>query len=427
MSTTDPGPHRTRLDAAGWQRFAERAAEHGLAAGAAAGAAVVEALTRWSKDSRCSVRLPSGESLDADAGDGEDFRSRAAKWADRLPGELPARFVVDWPTGTATVRLAAESGLVVDWTATGAAAELAADLAAACEPAVRLLAADAAAWTAPRTPVRLPDWQERLLASVNDTTGPEPAGLLQEAVARAAESAPERIAVIGGGQRLTYRELLGRARRIGRRLRHLGAVPGSLVAICLDKGWEQPVGILGVLESGAAWVPIAPGLPRQRREKLLRSTETRIVLTSASLAGSLDWPPGIEVLAVDSDEAWAGWDDAPLPAAQRADDLAYVIFTSGSTGEPKGAMIDHRGALNTISDVNGRFGVDASDVFIGLSAMSFDLSVWDVFGALTAGAALVLPAAGAERDPAHWTWASTAAHRKRSSSTPRPPAPPRST
>ncbi|MEU6266174.1 amino acid adenylation domain-containing protein [Saccharopolyspora shandongensis] len=402
MSTTDPGPHRTRLDAAGWQRFAERAAEHGLAAGAAAGAAVVEALTRWSKDSRCSVRLPSGESLDAGAGDGEDFRSRAAKWADRLPGELPARFVVDWPTGTAAVRLAAESGLVVDWTATGAAAELTADLAAACEPAVRLLAADAAAWTAPGTPVRLPDWQERLLASVNDTTGPEPAGLLQEAVARAAESAPERIAVIGGGRRLTYRELLGRARRIGRRLRHLGAVPGSLVAICLDKGWEQPVGILGVLESGAGWVPIAPGLPQQRREKLLHSTETRIVLTSASLAGSLDWPPGIEVLAVDSDEAWAGWDDAPLPAAQRADDLAYVIFTSGSTGEPKGAMIDHRGALNTISDVNGRFGVDASNVFIGLSAMSFDLSVWDVFGALTAGAALVLPAAGAERDPAHW-------------------------
>ena len=96
-------------------------------------------------------------------------------------------------------------------------------------------------------------------------------------------------------------------------------------------------------------------------------------------------------------------DDAPLPrCAAIPEDLAYVIYTSGSTGVPKGVMIEHGGALNTINDINARFGVSAEDRVLALSAFNFDLSVYDVFGLLSVGGAVVLPEPGAHREPAQW-------------------------
>ena len=90
-----------------------------------------------------------------------------------------------------------------------------------------------------------------------------------------------------------------------------------------------------------------------------------------------------------------------MPGAA-ADDLAYVLYTSGTTGEPKGVMISHRSVVNVVADCNARFGVGPADRFIGVSAFNFDLSVYDVFGALSAGAAIVLPDADRAADPAHW-------------------------
>src|SRR4030095_7597745 len=92
-------------------------------------------------------------------------------------------------------------------------------------------------------------------------------------------------------------------------------------------------------------------------------------------------------------------DAAPLPLVQKPEDLAYVIFTSGSTGEPKGVMIDHRGAVNTVLDVNRRFGVGPGDRVLALSSLSFDLSVYDIFGMLAAGGTIVVPEAASRRDP----------------------------
>src|SRR5207244_12468241 len=91
----------------------------------------------------------------------------------------------------------------------------------------------------------------------------------------------------------------------------------------------------------------------------------------------------------------------PVPL-QRPDDLAYVIYTSGSTGQPKGVMIDHQGAVNTILDINERFAVGPQDRVLALSSLSFDLSVYDIFGMLAAGGTMVIPDAEARRDPAHW-------------------------
>jgi acyl transferase domain-containing protein/non-ribosomal peptide synthetase component F len=216
---------------------------------------------------------------------------------------------------------------------------------------------------------------------------------------------PGRPAVLSAARNLTYGELRRRAAHLGRRLRELGARPNRLVAVVLDKGWEQAAAVLGVLRSGAAYLPVDPGLPEERRLHLLRAGEVEIALTSSRLDAALSWPGGVARLAVDLEEPDFVLDDGPddEPPLQGPDDLAYVIFTSGSTGSPKGVMIDHRGAVNTVLDVNRRFRIGPRDRSLALSALSFDLSVWDLFGPLAAGGAVVFPEprplAGADREP----------------------------
>src|SRR4029077_5309856 len=105
---------------------------------------------------------------------------------------------------------------------------------------------------------------------------------------------------------------------------------------------------------------------------------------------------------VDNEEALAKLPFIPLAPLQQVEDLAYVIYTSGSTGFPKGVMIDHRGAVNTILDINERYKISSQDRVLALSSLSFDLSVYDIFGLLSAGGVIVIPDTEALRDPAHW-------------------------
>src|SRR6185295_2010097 len=246
----------------------------------------------------------------------------------------------------------------------------------------------------------LPALQLLRRAEVNSTEAPVASGLLHGPFEAWAALRPEAVAVIAGGGSLSYGELDRRANRLAYRLRELGARPNRLVAVVMEKGWEQVVAVLGILKSGAAYLPVDPSLPRERRWYLLEHGEVAVALTQPWLAGQLDWPEGIVRLEIEE-----GQDGAPapvLPVVQGSEDLAYVIFTSGSTGQPKGVMIDHRGALNTVVDVNRRFGVGPRDRVLALSSLSFDLSVYDIFGLLAAGGAIVLPEPSARRDPERW-------------------------
>ncbi len=262
------------------------------------------------------------------------------------------------------------------------------------------LAGEEEAWSATSLDL-VPAAQRTVRDAANATAAPLPRGLLHEPfLARAAEQ-PERAAVIAGEATLGYGELARRANRLAHRLRELGARPGRLVAVVMEKGCEQVVATLGVLGAGAAYLPVDPSLPAERRLHLLASGQAEVALTQSWLDEELKWPVGLVRIAVDTEPPADGPDTAPAPL-QRPLDLAYVLFTSGSTGWPKGVMIDHQGALNTVIDVNRRFGVGVEDRVLALSSLSFDLSVWDVFGMLAAGGALVLPEPAAARDPARW-------------------------
>jgi amino acid adenylation domain-containing protein len=215
-------------------------------------------------------------------------------------------------------------------------------------------------------------------------------------------SRPDAPAVLWSGGRLTYREVVSRASAIAGHLRALGARPNTLIALVMTKGWEQVVGALAILLSGAAYVPIDPSLPEERVRHLLKSSEATLALTQTRADERVSWPDDIRRICVDAFDVIQAADELSLEPSRDCDALAYVIFTSGSTGQPKGVMIAHSGAVNTVLDVNETWDVGASDRVLALSEMNFDLSVWDVFGVLAAGGALVMPDASSSRDPAHW-------------------------
>jgi amino acid adenylation domain-containing protein len=238
-------------------------------------------------------------------------------------------------------------------------------------------------WQVPR-PALLPDTQRTVRDRVNATGRPGGGRALHTPFFEQAAADPTAPALLWGEDgALTRGELRERALRIAAALQGRGVVPGETVAVSLPKGPEQITAVLGVLAAGAAYVPVGADQPPVRRERMLRASRARCVLDADFLTGPL--PAPLEV-----------------PVATDPDSCAYVIFTSGSTGEPKGVELTHRAAANTVEDINARHGVGPGDRVLAVSALDFDLSVYDVFGLLGAGGALVLVTEEERRDAQRW-------------------------
>ncbi|HEV7370001.1 non-ribosomal peptide synthetase, partial [Arenibaculum sp.] len=240
--------------------------------------------------------------------------------------------------------------------------------------------AEPAAWQS-TTPASLPF--TRLLPPAD--AAPASAPLMHELFDRQALATPAAPAVLGGSRSFDYGELRRCARRLGGRLQARGVRPNRLVAVMMERGWEQVLGTLAVLYAGGAYLPIDPALPVERVHYILERAEVELVLTQSALRRRSELPEGVEAIAVDdlADDLADDGDGPELrPVALDGTDLAYVIYTSGSTGTPKGVVIDHRGAVNTLLDINERFAVGPSDRVLAISSLSFDLSVYDFFGTL---------------------------------------------
>ncbi|MEU0007609.1 amino acid adenylation domain-containing protein [Streptomyces sp. NPDC006314] len=243
----------------------------------------------------------------------------------------------------------------------------------------------------------LPVAQRRRRDEVNSATRAHSGRLLHTAFfEHARERAAEPALLWHDSGRLTHGELAERALRIAGALARRGVGPGTSVVVTAPKGPDQIAAVLGVLAAGAAYVPVGVDQPAARRARILELSGARLVLDGTGLPQP---GPATEVLAIA--EALAGEPlDAPVPA--EPGDTAYVIFTSGSTGTPKGVEVSHRAAVNTVEDIGERFRIGAGDRVLAVSALDFDLSVWDVFGPLAAGGALVLVDESDRRDANQW-------------------------
>ncbi|MBE9065558.1 amino acid adenylation domain-containing protein [Leptolyngbya cf. ectocarpi LEGE 11479] len=265
------------------------------------------------------------------------------------------------------------------------------------------LATDETAWHQTRRHQLLPKAQQKQRAESNNTTIPIRPTLLQELFTDQLPQRFEQPAVIAPDCSITYGQLAQMAQCLGQKLQQQGVQSNTLVAIVLEKSWLQVVAVLGSLISGAAYVPIDPQQPRQRQQQILEQSQAELIITHSSLIDQIGVEASHQIWALDQlvtlgqAEPLSAWD-----WVQKPDDLAYVIFTSGSTGKPKGVAIDHRGAVNTLLDINRRFSVTSQDRVLALSALNFDLSVYDIFGILAAGGTIVMPEPQHVKEPAHW-------------------------
>lgn len=260
---------------------------------------------------------------------------------------------------------------------------------------------DRAAWSATVFDL-LPEEQKARRRRMNDTASPLPPGLLHDRFLAWAASTPDAPAVISTRGTMSYRELAIRARQAAAWLRSRNLARDELVGLVMTRGPEQIVAILATLMAGGAYLPIDAGLPLERQRYLLRDGRVRWVLTNVTAPPAADGALGVLVLAAPAPLATAGGPEVPALPQASPEDLAYVLYTSGTTGKPKGVMVSHRSVVNVVTDCNARFAVRPRDRFFAVSAFTFDLSVYDVFGALTAGAAIVLPDHERAADPGHW-------------------------
>lgn len=250
--------------------------------------------------------------------------------------------------------------------------------------------------------VPLPAYQTDIIEKPEDTRKERKPEWMLNQFLHQVEEKPDAVAIIAGEETITYMELYKYAYAVSRWLIKNKEEGCELTAVVLEKGWQQIAGTIGSLLADMAYVPIDAKVPEERIRTIVESGGIRHILTSSNVAERLS---SLSVHKLCLEEVDVTECEEPKKLRNQTRDLeklAYIIYTSGSTGAPKGVMIHHAGAMNTINDMNERFSITEADRAIQLSSLSFDLSVYDIFGMLSAGGAVVVPDKEHIQDPEYW-------------------------
>ena len=192
-------------------------------------------------------------------------------------------------------------------------------------------------------------------------------------------------------KKMSYHALNQRANQIARHLIHLGAGKGNIVGVCLERSMEMLAAILGVLKCGAAYLPLDPEFPRQRRDYILSHSGVQIFLTEEKFRSEFSSGTLMETVFIDTDGPVISINsDQDLQNAPLPDQPAYVMYTSGSTGNPKGVQVRHGSVLNFLWSMKEQPGLADRDIFAAVTTISFDISVLELFLPLITGAGIVL-------------------------------------
>jgi amino acid adenylation domain-containing protein len=247
-----------------------------------------------------------------------------------------------------------------------------------------------------------------MLERQRDHCAPAPRGLPETLVVHGYLA--QRIASLGSaagvagpdGPSIAQAELLRQAHRIARLLRSRGIQRGSRVGLCAHRGTDMLAAMLGVLEAGAAYVPLDPDYPRERLDYMCRDAELAAVLLHAELRDRLDLE-GLQTFELDASAPWKAFPAEPLPQDPTCDaqagDPAYMIYTSGSTGRPKGVAVPHGAIVNFLQSMAVRPGLGAGDKLLAVTTLSFDIAVLELLLPLATGADLVVADTATTRNP----------------------------
>ncbi|HGF0150849.1 TPA: enterobactin non-ribosomal peptide synthetase EntF [Klebsiella variicola] len=234
------------------------------------------------------------------------------------------------------------------------------------------------------------------LAAVNDTAVPLPATTLSALVADQARKKPDAPALADAHWQFSYREMRQQVVALAQLLRQRGVKPGDSVAVALPRSVFLTLALHGIVEAGAAWLPLDTGYPDDRLRMMLEDARPSLLITSEDQLARFSDIPGLESLCYQ--QPLAAGDDAPL-ALSTPEHTAYIIFTSGSTGRPKGVMVGQTAIVNRLLWMQDRYPLSADDVVAQKTPCSFDVSVWEFWWPFIAGAQLVMAEPEAHRDP----------------------------
>lgn len=238
---------------------------------------------------------------------------------------------------------------------------------------------------------------KKIREHINSTEGPVHEGLLHDGFLNNIVHNAEKTAVYSSGKYYTYQQLSYYVAAIQTYLlKEIKVSHGEIIAIAMDKGIWQVASVLGILASGATYLPIDIEQPIDRIEKILETARVHYVLTCE---GEKELKQKYQRIRVDK---LTVKEERIQPLSISPEQAAYVIFTSGSTGIPKGVVINHRAALNTIDDINQKFSINNEDKVLALANLAFDLSVYDLFGMLNVGGTIVFPDIERKKNPKHW-------------------------
>jgi len=295
--------------------------------------------------------------------------------------------LVDMVTGDPEVDLGSVRPAATDSTSSGQASS-----------AVRVQASDARSATGGSRPRVLPRDEQvhRFTPDAIGRAAPAMAPLHRLFEARVGQM-PDAEAVAAGEELLTYRELNARANRLAHALRQKGVQRNDIVGLTVERNADVAIGILAILKTGAAYLPLDPDYPRDRLAFVVGDAKVRLVLASSKVKASLQLE-GAECLDIAA--AGSGLPDINLDVASLPDDLAYVIYTSGSTGNPKGVLVTHANVARLFSATDPWFSFGPRDVWTLFHSYAFDFSVWELWGALLYGGRLVIVPYWVSRDPA---------------------------
>lgn len=236
----------------------------------------------------------------------------------------------------------------------------------------------------------------RLQFEWNDTASEYPDKMcLHHLIEQQASATPEAVAVVYKGRRVSYRELETGANSLAFKLRDLGIGPEARVGVCAERSPELVIALLAVLKAGGAYVPLDPAYPPSRLRWMAKDAEITALLTHGAAGNWLE-PGLVPRVRIEEENVGAARVMPEVHVSSR--NLAYVIYTSGSTGSPKGVMVEHRSIVNQLSWMQRAFPLNNCDAVIQKYSVSFDVSVWEIFGPLAAGARLVMAEPGRQGD-----------------------------
>lgn len=262
----------------------------------------------------------------------------------------------------------------------------------------------------------------RILEQFNDTKAAYSSHLTMTGLFEAqAQKNPGATAVLDGADKWTYAELNDRANQLAKMLRQQGVQRQDFVAIAMDRQMEMVAAVLAVLKAGAIYVPMEPSLPSNRLSTILAAAGCKSIITNhahlekiaaianalpgvssiccADAAGTKSKSPVLKHAVLGGADEIAAMEPGNLDIETDSEDIAYVIFTSGSTGVPKGVVVKHRPVINLVEWVNKTFGVNSSDRLLFVTSLSFDLSVYDIFGTLAAGGSVRVASGEEQQNP----------------------------